>query len=396
MTTDAINAFLESLHRLHRISIRLYAGGELSSLTGVQPARAEVAAAEDSFILSALKNSPSSARLVNFGTDMLMAAIIPCACGMHIALGPVRTNILKDEYVRRMLSYVADSTPGMAQSIYEYLKTLPVFSQNQLADLADVISTAINGVPSGISGNAPLPSAAENTSAAYFADQYLQSADISRLYEDERRILFMVKNGLTARIKPLLTAHNPVFGTLRSAQNDLLTLTSLAARTAISAGADPAQCLHMASAYSDRTELCMDYAAVAALREKMLLEYARLASSLEIHGSENPIIRRTVRHVSENITRKISCAEIARSMGVSRTYLSTCFTQETGMTLTEYINRRKVAAAKELLLFTDMPLSAIAQHLSFSSQPYFQNVFKKITSKTPAEYRACASGEDFT
>ena len=144
----------------------------------------------------------------------------------------------------------------------------------------------------------------------------------------------------------------------------------------------------MAAAYSDRTELCMDYAAVASLREKMLLEYARLAASLEIHGSENPIIRRAVRHVSENLTRKISCTDIADALGVSRTYLSTCFTQETGMPLTEYINRRKVTAAKELLLFTDMPLSAIAQQLSFSSQAYFQNVFKKITSKTPAEYRA--------
>ena len=85
-----------------------------------------------------------------------------------------------------MLSYVADSTPGIAQSIYEYLKTLPVLSQNQLTDLSNVISMAINGALSGLSVITPPDILPENTSATYLADQYMQNADIARLYEDER------------------------------------------------------------------------------------------------------------------------------------------------------------------------------------------------------------------
>ena len=40
-----------------------------------------------------------------------------------------------------------------------------------------------------------------------------------------------------------------------------------------------------------------------------------------------------------------------------------------------------------LLKFTEKSLAEIAYYLDYSSQNYFQNIFKKVTGKTPFEYR---------
>ena len=53
----------------------------------------------------------------------------------------------------------------------------------------------------------------------------------------------------------------------------------------------------------------------------------------------------------------------------------------------EFIMRCKLEEAKSLLTYTDKSLSEISSYLCFSSQAYFQNVFKKKFGVTPNEYR---------
>lgn len=92
-------------------------------------------------------------------------------------------------------------------------------------------------------------------------------------------------------------------------------------------------------------------------------------------------------YVAKNLYAPIRVEEIARSLGYTRSYLSTCFRRQTGMTLTRYILGEKVREAQRMLEFTDKSLSEIADLFSFSSQSHFQNVFRKITGMTPLAYR---------
>ena len=57
------------------------------------------------------------------------------------------------------------------------------------------------------------------------------------------------------------------------------------------------------------------------------------------------------------------------------------------MTVNEFITKMKIDEAKRLLEHTDRPISAISEALAYSSQSYFQNVFKKVTGMTPNEFR---------
>ena len=57
------------------------------------------------------------------------------------------------------------------------------------------------------------------------------------------------------------------------------------------------------------------------------------------------------------------------------------------MSIVEYNQRAKVQNARRLLEMSDYSLGEIASYLSFSSQSYFQTIFKKIEGVTPKQYR---------
>lgn len=96
----------------------------------------------------------------------------------------------------------------------------------------------------------------------------------------------------------------------------------------------------------------------------------------------------TVSYIHRNIYNKIRTEDIARSLVVSRGFLSKTFHKETGMTLNDFIIKMKVDEASHLLENPSLTISAISEMLAFSSQSYFTRVFKELTGKTPKQFRS--------
>ena len=63
------------------------------------------------------------------------------------------------------------------------------------------------------------------------------------------------------------------------------------------------------------------------------------------------------------------------------------FREETGMSITDFMMQSKLRDAKRLLRHSNKTLAQISSYLCFSSQAYFQTVFKRETGMTPAAYR---------
>ena len=63
------------------------------------------------------------------------------------------------------------------------------------------------------------------------------------------------------------------------------------------------------------------------------------------------------------------------------------FKKETGETIGRYIVTAKLQESKLLLAYSDRPLSEISNFFFFSSQAYFQNLFKRQFGITPLAYR---------
>ena len=101
---------------------------------------------------------------------------------------------------------------------------------------------------------------------------------------------------------------------------------------------------------------------------------------------------KAVRQVQEYIAThyaddSLSLAGLADVAGLSAPYLSTLFKQNTGMNLSEHINRVRIDHAKEKLAENDSAtVHDIAVECGFYSDATFTRVFKKIEGITPGEY----------
>ena len=94
-----------------------------------------------------------------------------------------------------------------------------------------------------------------------------------------------------------------------------------------------------------------------------------------------------MRYVQQHLGEKILIAEIANALGMNRSYLCERFQEETGGTIGALITAAKVDEAKRLLRVTELSVAQISEYLGFSSQSYFQAVFRKAAGCTPKGYR---------
>src|SRR5688500_14646967 len=83
----------------------------------------------------------------------------------------------------------------------------------------------------------------------------------------------------------------------------------------------------------------------------------------------------------------LSIPEMAAASGLSQSHFRQRFHRETGFTPSDYLTRRRVARAKQMLREDRLSITEIAFQLGFQSSPYFAAVFKKMTGITPSEYR---------
>lgn len=82
---------------------------------------------------------------------------------------------------------------------------------------------------------------------------------------------------------------------------------------------------------------------------------------------------------------------IAEQMHFSSTYIRQLFKQKTGERVMEYVIRKRMEKAAELLLKTDLKIQEIAVACGYSSQRYFASSFKKYYDSTPTEFKAMMS-----
>lgn len=80
---------------------------------------------------------------------------------------------------------------------------------------------------------------------------------------------------------------------------------------------------------------------------------------------------------------------IAEQLGVSVSYLSRTFKRDTGENLSNFLTEKRIQVAQKLLTTTDLKTNEVSIMVGFLDARYFGQVFKKIMSTTPSEYKKC-------
>lgn len=139
-------------------------------------------------------------------------------------------------------------------------------------------------------------------------------------------------------------------------------------------------------------EFCRDDAesglAIEGLTSAVLAQLIR-AAERGAYDEATPAWLPTVLNLLDRRYRApVRLAELAAHAGVHPGYLSRVFRRCVGVTVTDYVRRRRIDWAGERLVTTDLPLSRIAMEAGFTDQAHFARLFKRVTGLTPRAFRA--------
>ena len=95
----------------------------------------------------------------------------------------------------------------------------------------------------------------------------------------------------------------------------------------------------------------------------------------------------TIDYIETHLSENLDLDGIAEAVNYSKYHLHRMFTATVGMTIHDYVQRRRLTEAAKLLVFTDRPILEIALIAGYESQQAFTAIFKEMYKKTPGRYR---------
>ncbi|WP_419954833.1 response regulator transcription factor [Neobacillus niacini] len=98
-------------------------------------------------------------------------------------------------------------------------------------------------------------------------------------------------------------------------------------------------------------------------------------------------IRAAVDYINNNLKNELTQKEVADHVHLNPSYLSSLFKEHVKLTFSEYVTRRRIQRAKELLITTNLPINDIAEESGYKTAKYFIKIFKELEGLTPSAYR---------
>ena len=134
-----------------------------------------------------------------------------------------------------------------------------------------------------------------------------------------------------------------------------------------------------------------DFATVSPYRDQKCLStfnyiYNQICETL--CNTENPHVKAIKQYISENLAGNLSLSILSEQVHLAPQYICALFKKETGMTITQYILKTRIDAAKMMIIATNDTIFKIAEHCGFTDYCYFSHVFKKFTGVSARQYRS--------
>lgn len=121
--------------------------------------------------------------------------------------------------------------------------------------------------------------------------------------------------------------------------------------------------------------------------KELFTEAIKLRDSLS-QDKYSRLLEEAKQYVKQNYANnEISLNMVASHVGISPSYFSTIFRQETGHSFTEYLTEIRMEKARELLRCTNKKTAEISFDVGYKDSHYFSYIFKKTQGVTPKEYR---------
>ena len=393
MNTDLYIRYLNYLFNLSNIPLCMFRGDEVllqvpesaNLLSRIQP------------YLKSLKERNQSVSYISTSYDSLYGLIHIAKQDLYVFAGPYFTAPLTKETIPTILKSMNIPEEESAETRI-FLNGLPCGPLHRFLSYLSCLHFALNQElrtieeldydPEFQSQESRIQTNSTRTNYEPSDNEFVHST-----YLHEMQRMDLIARGDTEGMKRALATPLPgrygIIGSnaLRQSKNIFIAACTLYTRAAIAGGLDIEDAYNLSDTYIRSSEFCSSLSDVERLMRQMPLDFTeRVEKTVTFKNASQPIMS-AIHYIKERIDQPLQADEIATHVNLSTSYFLKRFKAETGMGLTEFITKAKIDEACNLLSYTDKSLTEISNHLYFSSQSYFQNVFKKVVGFTPGQYR---------
>ncbi|MCJ8012099.1 AraC family transcriptional regulator [Paenibacillus sp. KQZ6P-2] len=110
-------------------------------------------------------------------------------------------------------------------------------------------------------------------------------------------------------------------------------------------------------------------------------------SSQKPQHSREGYIRKSIEYIESSYSQKVTVLDIARSVGLDRTYLSGLFKDKFGVSLQNFLLEYRMNRATELLGNSELSVSDVSRSVGYNDPFLFSKMFKKVVGSSPKQYR---------
>lgn len=118
-----------------------------------------------------------------------------------------------------------------------------------------------------------------------------------------------------------------------------------------------------------------------------ICEFCKTEKDIQSEADKNEKINEIVEYINEHYNEDISLESLSRMFWLEKKYLSKLFKKYVGENYVEYVTKKRIDAAKQMLEDRSLTISEIAERVSYCDSNYFAVLFKKNVGMTPKEYR---------
>ncbi len=301
-------------------------------------------------------------------------------------LGPaLHTEVSHREIREAMQAYRIPE--NWQQEFTDIIRSLPVLSVTSLTRTAVMLHYAVTG--DAIS-NLDVVSLAhpENTADAPVRTQR------RHIYMAEQKLLSNVRTGNLNFRDALAEAQALGPGVMLMAPTPLAQLnasltvfTALCIRAAIEGGITPEVAYSLGETYMQRIGSSNSLSQSEGIGHTMYREFIQMVHDAKQRSDLSKPIRSCCDYIGLHMEDELTMDILARRVGYTVNYLSRKFTEEVGLTPSDYIRKVRIDRACRLLMTTDLSIPEIGFRLQFCNRGYFSAVFKSQMGMTPVEYR---------
>jgi YesN/AraC family two-component response regulator len=174
---------------------------------------------------------------------------------------------------------------------------------------------------------------------------------------------------------------------LRNIQYLFICFTTLATRFVIEGGLELETAYNISDLYIQKVDKCHSVEEVYKLHADLVHQYLDLMASVKSKSAISKSVVECIDYIFYHLHETIRLNDLAKEVELNPSYLSKLFKTEIGISISDFIQNKKIEAARNMLQYSDYSYIEIANYLAFNSQSYFITVFKKSTGMTPKEYR---------